>query len=212
MSNEERREAHTSKELRRLVEYNSRYDGTVPREYRSLEELEVARHFADWMEEKAGLVLTDLKCNPNDPPDCLAFQGSTLVGIEITELVDPNVRRTRIQIWQQRMSTGDGEPETQQLRDNMHALSELTFKTSLSLDRERFLSLLAEAIQKKDEKLGRCAQRMPVHVVVFSRDVWLEETIVSSFLEGHTFCAHNLTGAWFQGDYYNGNIQCWSCL
>lgn len=204
MSNEERKKAHTRRELRRLVDYNNRYDGTVPREYRSLEELEVARLFACWLEEKTGIVLTDLKSNPDDPPDCLAFQGSTVVGIEITELVDPDVRRTRIQIVQQVMSTRDGEPETQQLRDNMHALSEMTFKTSLNHDRERFLSLLAEAIQKKDEKLSRCAQRMPVYVVVFSRDLWLEEKIVSSFLENVTFRADNITGAWLQGDYYDG--------
>lgn len=204
MSNEKRREAHTSKELRRLVEYNNRCDGTMPREDRSLEELEVARQFAYWLEEKTGIVLTDMKSNPDDPPDCLAFQGSTVVGIEVTELVDPDVRRTRIQIVQQIMSTRDGEPVTQELRENMHALSELTFKTSLSRDGGRFLSLLAEAIQRKDEKLSRCAQRMPVYVVVFSRDLWLEETIVSSFLESATLRADNITGAWFRGDYYNG--------
>lgn len=204
MSNEERRRAHTSKELRRLVDYNNRYDGTVPREYRSLEELEVATSFAYWLEEETGIVLTDLKSNPHDPPDCLAIQGSTVVGIEITELVDPEVRRTRIQMVQQVMSSRDGEPRLQQLRDNVPALSELTLKTSLSHDRKRFLSLLAEAIQKKDEKLSRCAQQMPVYVVVFSRDLWVEERVVSSFLENVTFRADNITGAWFQGDYYDG--------
>lgn len=204
MRNEDRKAVHTLDELRRLVEYNNRRDGTVPREYRSLEELEVARHFAHWLEEKTRIALTGLKANPDDPPDCLAFQGGTEVGIEITELADPDVRRTRIQVVEQFMSNRGGEPETQQLRDSMHALSELTFKTSLCRDRERFLRLLAEAIQKKDEKLSRCAQRMPVYIVVFSRDPWLEQTIISSFLQGATFRTDNITGAWFQGDYYNG--------
>ena len=204
MSVQEKMELRTLDELRKLVEYNNRCDGTVPREYRTLEELDVARDFARWLKKQTGITLRDLRSNPNDPPDCLASQGRETVGIEITELVDAEVRRARVRLYQQVMSSRSDGLGEQQWYDPAHILAELTYKTSLCHDQQRFLRLLRKSIQEKDKKLAGCAQRMPVYVVIFSRDLWLEEEIVSRFLQGTVFRAANIAGAWFRGDYYNG--------
>ena len=203
-TDEQRKEAFTYEELRRLVEYTNTRDGTAPRAYQSQEEMEVARDFALQLKKRTGIMITDLQCNNDDPPDCIAYHDGELVGIEITELADRQVRHARIRLVQQWMSTRDDKADDQQCIDHVHALYDLTFETSLRHDRERFLRNLRNSLRGKDEKLGTCVQHMLVHLVVFTRDPWLDEETVSSFLQGETFRMNNIDKAWFLGDYYGG--------
>ena len=190
MKNDDRKESRLLDNLRRLVEYNNKRDGTVPRNYQPLEELEVARILVSWLGNHKGIILDNLTHNSDDPPDCLACRDDNTIGIEITELVDNKTRHARIKLHEQ-------------VKD-ISVLSNVLLDTSLCHDQERFLDLLGKAIRKKDEKLSNCAQRMPVYLAVFSRDLWLDEETVSQFLHGITFHVKNISGVFFQGDYYNG--------
>ena len=191
-------------ELQKLIYSHNARDGTFPRSYQQLDELDVARDVVSWLEDNKIISLTDLRCNPDDPPDCLAFLDGCTVGIEITELADPKARYDRIKMFEEMESLAGDRPMKQWPGDYLAALSNTTLNTSLCHDKEHFLRLLDDTIQKKDRKLSRSAERMPVYLVIFSRDLWLDDETVSQFLEGVILRVRNISGVFFQGDYVPG--------
>ena len=77
----DRHTRETIEEVRKLVDYVNEHDGTFPREHREGQELDVATCFARWYQKKEGILVSELRNNPNDPPDCLARVDDRVIGV-----------------------------------------------------------------------------------------------------------------------------------
>ena len=73
-------------------------DHVVPShpELRQATERCIAQQFADAYARQYGKEITCIRSNENDPPDCFACEDDKQLGIEITELVKPEIRADNV--------------------------------------------------------------------------------------------------------------------
>ena len=187
-------------EASRLSNYQNEHDGTVPRVYREIEEKEVAECFAKWYREHRGIELTRVRNNPCDPPDCVAERNGQEIGIEVTELVDQQVREELIgHVVAKTSETGKSMSEWP--RRDIADIGGYEFNQSLRHNPELLVKILRYRIAKKDETLKDCAENMDVFLVIFFRDRWLEKGFMTQLLSGRQFDAVNIHGVFLRGSF-----------
>ncbi len=133
---------------------------------RDLEEWGIVSSLGESLEADNALFFSDLKRRgrPNDPPDCEALnQNGARIAIEVTELVDG---------------------------DAIRAFKEGRVYEWAEWTKEKFLSVLAERIARKNDRFPKLKEP-PYHggyvVVVHTDEPMLSRATVETFLANHQF-------------------------
>ena len=172
-------------------------DSVIPD--KELEEVTVARRFADTYDRQCGKNITNIRSNAQDPPDCLAEENGNILGIEITRIVKSEVWEDNKKEYYKAKRKGEGRELTKeeflQLQQDNHRRNYEKSQWS----KDELINRLQEAIGKKDRKLARCATVMRVILVIYTDDQNLPKTDLTSWLANAVFSAQNLKEVFLLG-------------
>ena len=179
-------------------------DRVIPNN-KGLEEVTVAREFADAYDRQCGKNITNIRSNDQDPPDCLAEESGHILGIEITRIVKSEVWEDNKKEYYKAKQKGGGreltKEESLQLQQDNHSRNYDKSQWS----KEELIGRLQGTIRKKDQKLARCATDMRVILVIYTDDQNLPKTDLTSWLADAVFSAQNLKEVFLLGPHQAQN-------
>ena len=178
-------------------------DHVVPShpELRQATERCIAQQFADAYAQKYEREITDIRSNENDPPDCFAYEDGKQFGIEITELLKPEIRADNVTGFHKaRQRVGGRELTPDEQREQQQENYVRNYECSLWTKKE-FLQSLQAVIKKKDGNKGlvNCIKKICVVLVIYTDDQNLPKADLTEWLADAVFPAQNLKEVFLRG-------------
>ena len=161
----------------------------------------VAEEFAEAYSQKYEKEITDIRSNENDPPDCFAYEDGKQFGIEITELLKPEIRADNVTGFHKaRQRVGGRELTPDEQREQQQENYVRNYECSLWTKKE-FLQSLQAVIKKKDGNKGlvNCIKKICVVLVIYTDDQNLPKADLTEWLADAVFPAQNLKEVFLRG-------------
>ena len=161
----------------------------------------VAEEFAEAYSQKYEKEITDIRSNENDPPDCFAYEDGKQFGIEITELLKPEIRADNVTGFHKaRQRVGGRELTPDEQREQQQENYVRNYECSLWTKKE-FLQSLQAVITKKDgnKRLVNCIKKICVVLVIYTDDQNLPKADLTEWLADAVFSAQNLKEVFLRG-------------
>ena len=161
----------------------------------------VAEEFAEAYSQKYEKEITDIRSNENDPPDCFAYEDGKQFGIEITELLKPEIRADNVTGFHKaRQRVGGRELTPDEQREQQQENYVRNYECSLWTKKE-FLQSLQAVITKKDgnKRLVNYIKKRRVVLVIYTDDQNLPKADLTEWLADAVFPAQNLKEVFLRG-------------
>jgi len=196
-------------ELTRWIELSNNrkgFCGTSARntpEDKQIVEASMMQEWVEAMQESFGTIVTNVRQNPNDPPDFLATVGSEDVGVELIELITTSHLLRSIG---KNPKAKKGKEAKEEIKENPQH-GQLFMDTQWN--RDRFESQLTDAIKKKATLYKERAIVIDV-LVLYTCEPWLSAAMVEQWLQETTFEApKNIHAAFLLMEYHPGYAEHW---
>ncbi len=161
--------------------------GEEPGHHREVQERDWVNEFAELLSAKFGRELTEIRSNPDDPPDCFAEEEGKKIGIEVTELVKGEILH---RIAQKRYGNKDYSP-SEQFTDELWT-------------HDDFIQRVQESIDKKVDRARETGKIFDV-LLIYTDENDLYPERLKEWLSNEKFSAANISEVFFLRSYWPEN-------